>query len=74
MSAMTILFYLIMIVLAAIIGDHYIRLKKMGWAPQTENYKRGALSSTRSGARWAKSAGQMRHTSWRQRRSVPSAR
>ena len=41
MSAMTILFYLIMIVLAAIIGDHYSRLKQMGWAPQTEDYKKG---------------------------------
>ena len=33
MSAMTILFFLIMIVLAAIPGDHYGRLQKMGWAP-----------------------------------------
>ncbi|MDZ7632354.1 MAG: hypothetical protein U5K74_13655 [Gemmatimonadaceae bacterium] len=41
MSAMTVLFYLILIVLAALIGDHYSRLQKMGWAPQVEEYKRG---------------------------------
>ena len=41
MSAMTILFFLIMIVLAAILGDHYSRLQKMGWAPEVEEYKKG---------------------------------
>ena len=39
MSAMTILFFLIMIVLAAMLGDYYSRLKKMGWAPEVEDYK-----------------------------------
>ena len=41
MSAMTILFFLIMIVLAAMIGDYYSRLQKMGWAPEVEEYKKG---------------------------------
>jgi hypothetical protein len=41
MSAMTVLFFLIMIVLAAILGDHYSRLQKMGWAPEVEEYKQG---------------------------------
>ena len=41
MSAMTILFFLIMIVLAAILGDHYSRLQKMGWAPEVEEYEKG---------------------------------
>jgi hypothetical protein len=41
MSAMTVFFFLILIVLGAILGDHYSRLQKMGWAPQPEEYKRG---------------------------------
>ena len=36
MSAMAVLFVLIMIVLAAFLYDHYSRLVKMGWAPSTE--------------------------------------
>lgn len=43
MSAMTILAFLIMIVLAAIPGDHYGRLQKMGWAPDVVEYKQGRL-------------------------------
>ena len=38
---MTVLFFLILIVLAAILGDHYSRLKKMGWAPEVEPYRQG---------------------------------
>ena len=41
MSNMTVLFFLIMIVLAAIIGDHYSRLQKMGWMPKADEDKRG---------------------------------
>ncbi len=41
MSAFTVLFLLIMIVLVAIIGDHYARLQKFGWAPQVEDNKKG---------------------------------
>jgi hypothetical protein len=41
MSSMTVLFFLILIVLLAILGDHYARLQKMGWAPEVEDYKAG---------------------------------
>ena len=41
MSNLTVLFFLIMIVLAAIIGDHYARLQKMGWMPQADDDKQG---------------------------------
>jgi hypothetical protein len=39
MSAMAILFVLFLIVLAALMADHYSRLEKMGWAPPIEDYK-----------------------------------
>jgi hypothetical protein len=41
MSAFTVLFVMTMIALAAILGDHYSRLSKMGWAPPVEDYRRG---------------------------------
>jgi hypothetical protein len=41
MAAFTVFCILILIVLAAILGDHYSRLKKIGWAPQTDEYKQG---------------------------------
>ena len=41
MDSFTVLFVLILIVLAALIGDHYSRLQKMGWAPSPEDYKKG---------------------------------
>ncbi len=41
MSAFSVFFILILIVLAAFIGDHYSRLQKMGWAPAPEDYKKG---------------------------------
>lgn len=41
MGSFTVFFVLILIVLAALIGDHYSRLQKMGWAPQPDEHKRG---------------------------------
>jgi hypothetical protein len=41
MSAMAILFCLFLIVLAALMAEHYGRLTKMGWAPEVEDWKRG---------------------------------
>lgn len=41
MSAITVLFVLIMIVLAALMADHYSRLAKMGWAPPVDDYRQG---------------------------------
>ena len=41
MSSFTVLFLMIMIVLAAIIGDHYARLQKFGWAPPVDDHKQG---------------------------------
>ena len=41
MSSMTVLFFMIMIALLAILGDHYARLQKMNWAPGGEDYKAG---------------------------------
>ena len=41
MSAMAVLFILFLIVLAAFLGDHFSRLQRMGWAPETDEYKQG---------------------------------
>ena len=41
MGSFTVFFVLILIVLAALLGDHYSRLQKMGWAPLPEDYKKG---------------------------------
>ncbi|MCC7051796.1 MAG: hypothetical protein IT355_00925 [Gemmatimonadaceae bacterium] len=41
MSAIAILICLFLIVLAALLADHYGRLTKMGWAPEVEEWKRG---------------------------------
>lgn len=38
---MAVLFILFLIVLAAMLGDHFSRLQKMGWAPQADKYKQG---------------------------------
>ncbi|MBC7844769.1 MAG: hypothetical protein H7099_20870 [Gemmatimonadaceae bacterium] len=41
MGPFSVFFVLILIVLAALIGDHYSRLQKMGWAPSPDDYKKG---------------------------------
>jgi len=41
MSAFGLLFVVILVVLLAMLGDYYSRLKKMGWAPEAPEYMRG---------------------------------
>ena len=41
MGSFSVFFVLILIVLAALMGDHYSRLQKMGWAPAPPEHRRG---------------------------------